>query len=186
MNRDIPEDTLERRLWVLAQVTHRAEAEGIRPILVGGTAVALYTAGSYFTADIDIVASNRRRVGSILQEMGFQPAGRHWVHPEWDIAIEIPDTDLAGDLSRLMRVQLSDGSSVYCIGVEDLVIDRLNAAVHWHSLEDRRWAKELLRLHASSIDWQYLRDRAQSEGVHSLLEEIQREVAGGDENNQVE
>lgn len=176
MANDFPEDITERKLWVLAQLTRRTAQWAIRPILVGGTAVALYTAGAYATADVDIVASDRQRVGQILQEMGFQPAGRHWVHPQWDVAIEIPDTDLAGDPERVVQIELADGLTVYCIGVEDLLIDRLNAAVHWRSLEDRRWALELLRLHASRMDWQYLHARAECEGVGELLEELEREV----------
>ncbi len=182
----VPEDILERRLWVLAQLTNRLAQAGIRPILVGGTAVALYTAGSYFTADMDIVASNRRLAAQALQEMGFQPEGRHWVHQEWDIAVEIPDTDLAGDPKRVVQVELPDGSCVYCIGVEDLLIDRLNAAVHWRSLEDRRWAKELLKLHNRSLDREYLWSRAQQEGVLGLLNELQSEVSGTDEEDEVD
>lgn len=176
MTNRIPEDPTERKIWVLAQLTRRLAETGIRPILVGGTAVALYTAGAYVTADMDVVASDRQRVGQTLREMGFQPAGRHWVHPQWEVAIEIPDTDLAGDPERVAQIEMDDGSVVYCIGIEDLLIDRLSAAVHWRSQEDRRWANELLRLHAAQVDWQYLRERAGREGVLALLEEMEREV----------
>lgn len=177
MTNNIPEDITTRKVWVVAQLTRRLAEAGVRPILVGGTAVALYTAGAYVTADIDIVASDRQRVGQTLQEMGFQPVGRHWMHQQWDVAIEIPDTDLAGDPERVVQIDLGDDLVAYCIGIEDLLIDRLNAAVHWRSLEDRRWASELLRLHASRVDRQYLRARAEHEGLLALLEELEREVS---------
>lgn len=186
MANSIPEDFTTRKIWVLAQLTRRLSEAGVRPILVGGTAVALYTAGAYVTADIDIVASDRQRVGQTLREMGFQPLGRHWVHQQWDVAIEIPDTDLAGDPERVVQVDLGDDLVVYCIGIEDLLIDRLNAAVHWHSLEDRRWAADLLRLHASHVDWQYLHARAEQEGVLALLEELGREVRNPDAEDKME
>ncbi|GIV19717.1 MAG: hypothetical protein KatS3mg023_1468 [Armatimonadota bacterium] len=53
------EDSLERKLQALAEITRRLRPDGICPILVGGTAVQLYTAGAYATADMDIVISDR-------------------------------------------------------------------------------------------------------------------------------
>ncbi|MGQ9488908.1 MAG: hypothetical protein ACUVRT_13540 [Armatimonadota bacterium] len=55
------------------------------------------------------------------------------MHQQWDIAIEIPDTDLAGDPERVVQIDLGEDLVVYCIGIEDLLIDRLNAAVRWRS-----------------------------------------------------
>lgn len=179
----MPESVLERKLQVLAEMTQRLQAYDVRTVLVGGTALELYTAGAYATADMDLVITDRARAVQVLQQMGFQPHGRHWFHPDWEVAIEIPDTDLAGDYTRLLELQLSDGRVVFCIGVEDLLVDRLNAAVHWMSAEDRRWAKELLREHAVRMDWGYLRQRAEAEGVLQLLEtlwqEVQHEDASG-------
>lgn len=172
----MPEDLLDRKLRLLAELTRRLLPEGIRPILVGGTAVELYTAGAYATADMDLVVADRSCAAQALAEMGFQPHGRHWFHPGWEIAVEVPDTELAGDYHRLLELELSDGSVVFCISIEDLLIDRLNAAVHWRSAEDRRWAKELLREHAARVDWGYLRGRAAQEGTLAQLEELWQEV----------
>jgi len=41
-----------------------------------------------------------------------------------------------------------EGMRVVVIGLEDLLLDRLRAAVHWQSPEDRRWARRLVLLHA--------------------------------------
>ncbi|MDW8321272.1 MAG: nucleotidyltransferase [Armatimonadota bacterium] len=179
------ESLLEKKLQVLAQITQRLEAYGVRPVLVGGTALELYTAGAYATADMDLVVADRTRTAQVLQEMGFQPYGRHWFHPDWDVAVEIPDTDLAGDYAGLLELELSDGSVVFCIGIEDLVIDRLNAAVHRRSVEDSRWVRELLHEHATRIDWHYLRQRAEEEGTVRALEDLRREVQGEDASNAV-
>ncbi|MGC8783445.1 MAG: DUF6036 family nucleotidyltransferase [Armatimonadota bacterium] len=176
------EDDLQRKLQVLAEITRRLRLDGIRPVLVGGTAVQLYTAGAYATADMDIVVSDRQRAAQVLHEMGFQAHGRHWFHPVWEVAIEIPDTDLAGDYSRLLELELPDGSIIFCIGIEDLIVDRLNAAAHWQSVEDRRWAKELLREHAVQIDWSYLRARVEQEGTTQALQELWQEVQADAQN----
>lgn len=182
----MPESVLEKKLRVLAEMTQRLQAHDVRPVLVGGTALELYTAGAYATADMDLVVADHARARQVLQEMGFQPHGRHWFHPDWEVAIEIPDTDLAGDYARLLELQLSDGRVVFCIGVEDLLVDRLNAAVHWGSTEDRRWAKELLREHAVRIDWSYLRQRAEAEGTLQLLETLWQEVRHEDASGTME
>lgn len=174
------ESALERKLQVLAEITQRLQVYNVRPVLVGGTALELYPAGAYATADMDLVVADRARAVEILQEMGFQPHGRHWFHPDREVAIEIPDTDLAGDYARLLELQLSDGRVVYCIGVEDLLVDRLNAAVHRGSTEDRRWAKELLREHAVRMDRSYLRQRAEAEGTLQILETLWQEVQDED------
>lgn len=176
----MPDDALTRKLQVLAEITNQLQPYGIRPILVGGTAVELYTAGAYATADMDIVVADRSRAAQVLQQMGFQPHGRHWFHPDKEVAVEIPDDELAGDYARLLEVEIPDGSTIFCIGIEDLIIDRLNAAVHWQSAEDRRWAKELLRQHGAQIDWSYIRQRAESEGTIHVLEELWQEVQGED------
>ena len=52
-----------------------------------------------------------------------------------------------------------EGLRVVVIGVEDLLIDRLRAWVHWRSEEDGRWTRRLAGLHGDRIDWNYLRER---------------------------
>jgi len=177
---------LVKKLQILALLTQRLEQHGVRPVLVGGTALELYTAGAYATADMDIVVADREVAIQALREMGFEPHGRHWFHPQREVAIEIPDTDLAGDYARLLEVEIADGEVVYCIGIEDLLVDRLNAAVHWQSSEDARWAKNLLRNHAMRLDWDYLWQRAREEGTAQVLEALWHEVQRHDETHEAE
>jgi len=182
----MPEATLLKKLQILAQLTRQLQEYGIRPVLVGGTALEVYTAGAYATGDMDIVVANRDVAVHALGEMGFQPHGRHWFHAQWEVAVEIPDTDLAGDYGRLLELEIADGEVVYCIGIEDLLIDRLNAAVHWQSSEDARWAKNLLRNHAMRLDWDYLWQRAREEGTAQVLEALWHEVQRHDETHEAE
>jgi len=55
------------------------------------------------------------------------------------------------------------------LGVEDLLIDRLRAWVHWKSDEDGRWAQRLAALYAERLDWAYLRSRAGEAGERTAL-----------------
>jgi len=169
------ETELEKKLLIVGELTRRLESEGVRPIIVGGTAVEIYSAGEYQSYDVDLVVAQRERAIQALEAMGFQREGRVWYHPNWDAVVEIPDIQLSGDMARISTVEI-DGYQIHCIGLEDLIIDRLNAAVHWGSREDRRWASTLLRAYRDELDIEYLNARAQQEELTSLLDELWQEV----------
>jgi predicted nucleotidyltransferase len=167
--------TLEKKLLIVGELTRRLATQGIRPIIVGGTAVEIYSLGAYQTYDIDLVVAQREQAICALEAMGFERAGRVWFHPSWEMVIEIPDTHLAGDTARINRIDI-DGYQVDCIGLEDLILDRLNAAVYWRSSEDRRWVGILLGAYGDTLDYAYLRERAGQEGTLPMLEELLQEV----------
>ena len=158
----------QRRLHFMGIMTEALAEEGIRPIVVGGNAVEFYTLGGYATGDIDLVVSDRSVVDRFLASAGFEREGRHWYSEELDLAVEIPGSTLAGDPERVTEVEI-DGRSVYVIGIEDLIVDRLNALVHWKSERDGEWAEEMLVLHLREIDLSYLKDRAAAEGAGESL-----------------
>lgn len=169
-------DTLDRRLWVLAVITKALEPAGITPILVGGAAVEFYTGGGYATKDIDVVVPAAPGFARILSELGFSREGRHWFRDDLEIVLEAPGEELAGDLDRITQVQVDD-LVLHTIGIEDLIVDRLNAAVHWRSVEDGRWAARLVTMNKDEIDFDYLRRRSSEEGTSEALARI---LAGGD------
>ena len=70
---------------------------GIKPIIVGGHAVEIYTLGQYTTVDVDIVLSGRELAREIFEELSFAKGQgfRHWYHEELGLPIEIPDDILA-------------------------------------------------------------------------------------------
>jgi len=72
---------LEKKLLIVGELTRRLAPEGIRPIIVGGTAVEIYSAGEYQTYDVDLVVAPRERAIQVLEAMGFQRMGRVWHHP---------------------------------------------------------------------------------------------------------
>lgn len=58
------------------------------PVLVGGGAVEIYTAGAVATGDLDIVTPRQEEFEACLRELGFtKPVGightpLGWVHPD--------------------------------------------------------------------------------------------------------
>lgn len=168
------EDPLERRLWVLAVITECLAATGARPVLVGGAAVEFYTSGGYTTFDMDVVADTQSLDGA-LTDLGFARHGRHWIREDISMAIEAPSGSLGAETEHVLEVQIGD-MKAYMVGVEDLIIDRLNACMHWNSAEDCRWAAHLISENKDQIDWVYLNRRAVEEHVKSELDRLLAEL----------
>jgi len=169
------QDSLKRRLLFIGWLTAELKTHGIEPILVGGNALEFYTLGAYATVDIDLVCTHPEQIDRLLQGEGFQQEGRHWYRPDIDIAVEIPATSLAGSYQRVETVMVEE-FVVYVIGKEDLIVDRLNACVHWRSEEDCRWVKELILLYQQELDWEYLRERTRAEATFEKLKELRQEI----------
>jgi len=169
------ENPFKRRLILIGMLTRELEKKGIKPILVGGNALELYSLGGYATADVDLVCRDSKAVGEFLEKLGFRKEGRFWISEELDMAIEVPDITLAGSMDKVEVFEI-EGYNVYVIGKEDLIVDRLNACVFWKSKEDCRWVKELILLYYDRIDWEYLKKRCEEEGTVEELDRIRREV----------
>lgn len=143
---------------VTAIFTQLMETHNIRPVIVGGLAVEIYTRGQYTTQDIDLVFSRRDLADKTLVEMGFIKEGRHWYHPELEISIEIPGDMLEdADIEKVTKLHLPSGRHVYVIGIEDIILDRLRACVHWKSSSDCEWGYRMLDVHQSALDIEYMK-----------------------------
>lgn len=170
-------DTWQRRLFFVAILTRALAEEGIRPIVVGGHAVEFYALGGYATGDIDLIVADSKPLGRLLSAWGFKRERRHWYSEELDIAMKSPASTLAGDVTKVSEVEV-EGLTVYLIGIEDLIIDRLNALVHWKSERDGEWAEEMLTLHRARIDMEYLTQSAREEDTHRALQEMLARLEG--------
>lgn len=130
------------------------------PVLIGGLALSCYTRDVYFTADIDLAYADRDALDSVLGELGFSKKGRYWVHPGLDMAVEIPTASLPGEEAPLETAELDAGLHSLIIGVEDLIIDRLNACKPWKSEIDCEMTELLVARYGKELDWAYLERRA--------------------------
>lgn len=130
------------------------------PVLIGGLALSYYTREVYFTADIDLAYSDRESLDSVLKELNFLKKGRYWVNKDLDIAVEVPTSSLAGEESPVESVKLGEGLHCQVIGVEDLLIDRLNACKHWNSQIDCEMTELLVARYKEEMDWDYLEQKA--------------------------
>jgi len=65
-----------------------------------------------------------------------------------------------------------EGLEVYVIGIEDLIVDRLNSYVWWKYARDGEWVSQLIKIHSKRIDWKYLKKRCKEEGILSALNKL--------------
>jgi predicted nucleotidyltransferase len=164
--------TFEKMVQVSAILTKLLEPYHIRPVIVGGLAVEIYTRSDYTTVDIDLIVSDRQKAGDLLVQLGFTREGRHWYHEELMVSIEIPGDQLEdADLDKIIELQLKDGLKVYVIGIEDIILDRLRACVHWKSSSDCEWGKRMLLLHSERLDLNYMKQTAKADRTLETLEE---------------
>lgn len=174
-------DRYQTNILAMSYLTYLFEKAGVRPVIVGGHAVELYTAGHYNTFDVDIVLSGREVAREVLERTGFvkKTGARHWYHRELSLPIEIPDDVLAGSMDKVIDVTTEENFHVYVIGVEDLILDRARAAVYWDSISDREWALFLMTAQWDEIDFDYLVSESKKEHnleVYYLVMELKQET----------
>lgn len=168
---DSIENLVDKKLYFMGLLTREAERKKVQPIVVGGSAVDIYTEGIYPSYDIDLVG-NRKLIGKILEKaFGFKPSGRGWINEHIGLFIEIPGSSLAGDKGRITTIRI-EGLKVYVLGLEDLIVDRIGACVFWKSQTDCEQARFLLWQYQNKLDSEYLEKKARDEGLLGKLREL--------------
>jgi len=176
-------DDFSKKIMIIAIITTALKEKlGLIPIVVGGQAVEFYTGGGYATMDIDLICeASINKIGKVLEPLGFHQDNKYWIldSETINIAIEIPSGPLAGSKDKLHEVEI-DNHKAYFIGIEDIIIDRLNAYVHWNEEWQEEWILGMMVSNLENIDWDYLNKIASQEKVTDALNEISakaREIA---------
>ncbi|WP_027717975.1 hypothetical protein [Desulfovirgula thermocuniculi] len=160
-----PQNRYRLMVEVAAIITELLEPYGLRPVVVGGLAVEIYTRGHYTTCDIDLVVSCRDVAGQIISQLGFIKEGRHWYHEKLHVSIEMPGDRLEdADEEKVIKLHLPSGRHLYVIGIEDIILDRLRACVYWKSSSDCEWGLRLLKVHRERLDLSYMLQSVRKEG----------------------
>ena len=165
-------DEFKRKLMFLSALNREVREKGIEFIVVGGTAVELYSFGKYQSGDIDIISSGGMSITEVLLDNGFIKKGKDFISEELGIFIEIPERVLSGDPGRVKTFVFGEDMSVQVIGIEDLIIDRLQSCVFWKYETDCEWAENLIGKYREEMDLPYLIQRATDEKVARELNRI--------------
>ena len=168
----------ERILFIAALLTKELEDTKEATIVVGGSAIEIYTSSLYVSQDLDLVASRREAI-SVLESWGFTREGRIWWRDDWKIAVDLVGYDYTGSQRRTQVIETRYGP-VRLAAVEDLVIKRLAEAKHLRSKESFSQAVMLLSEYKGSLDNAYLDEFAQRQDVVDILAELRRRLDRAD------
>ena len=104
--------------------------------------------------------------------------GRIWIYPRLRIPVEIPGNVLNGDLGRVLQIDLGDGLRAYVIGIDDLILDRVDQAFAQGSpvSDVRRQSLLLLGTYWEKLDWDYLKRESERRGTRDYLGMLVREL----------
>jgi hypothetical protein len=160
-----PERTAAIAQWVQALYT-----EDDIPVLVGGSAVELYTGGAYTTGDLDFVGHISPVARKAMIEAGFIRHGRNWIHEGAMIFLEFPSSSL-GENERIAILNVGR-FQIRIVCPEDLLVDRLAAWKHWVSPVDGVNSLLLYRAQSKFFDEEHLEKRAMAEDVQNALEAV--------------
>ena len=164
------EDQTERQLEVVAIVSEAVAALGVHPVVVGGLAVAYWTAGTYLTGDIDVLMPSSPAVDERIRSLGFKREGRFWVIAKANLFLEAPGNFLEPG-AEAAEVRLASGRKVRLIRPEDVLVDRLHEFVATGHASAFRQAVWLLG--ATGIERKRLAARAASEGLREVLVSVE-------------
>ena len=163
----------ERTVYIMSLITPRLEEKGIKCVVVGGSAVEFYTRDWYASGDIDLAVTKDKRkiIDEIMQNLGFSNEGRMWVREDLNLYIETPGDVRDLDIARATKVE-TDAGYTYMIGLEDIILDRISAALHWKSESDKEQAIRMASLYYENIDWGYVRKLAKKDSTEKMLDTI--------------
>jgi hypothetical protein len=144
-----------------------AKESGSDVVIVGGSAIEIYTRGGYVSDDIDVRA-DRAAVHRVLGQWSFKDEGRLWIRSDWDIAIDVVGDRYSGDPYRATTVSTPYGPVRIAV-VEDVFVKRLASAKHWQVQSALEEAELLWKDYRNSMDTEYLDRQARSYDVGDLL-----------------
>jgi hypothetical protein len=84
------ENETERKLAVVAVIDAEVKRIGFRAVVIGGLAVEFWTRGTFSTSDIDLYLPHGPAILQLLEQLGFERSGRHYVLPSQEIFVEAP------------------------------------------------------------------------------------------------
>ena len=153
-----PDQKTNTMLVTAAIITKLLEKEQIKPIIVGGFSLAIYSNENYSTRDIDIVVNERSKTASLLEMLGFKKGNQNYFHEKLEVVIEFPGDKLAGSYEKVNKIIIDDTDNlyVYVIAYEDIIMDRLRAYLYWNEDVSKEWGMQLLTLHYDKLDKQYM------------------------------
>jgi hypothetical protein len=172
------EDIFQRRLTLVALITKIVRDIGFEPpIIVGGTAVSIYSSNIYATVDVDFISNSEEACKDVLLQLGYVKTGKDYYHKDLESLMEFPTRDYCEDSNRF--VEYTDPNSefpVFIIGIEDLILDRVESFSATGDLSSKEWSTRLMLTYYNQLDWSYLHSTSYKRGFFDKFEKLQQHV----------
>ncbi len=164
----------ERLLWFGALLGATAQSQ---VVVVGGSAIQVYTSDEYVSADIDVVG-DRRSLIKTLETWGFARQGRLWSRKDLALWVDPVGRDYTGD-RRKLREFVTPYGPVRVAAVEDLIAKRLVEIAVWPDTGLQLFDQALMLAseYDKTLDWDYIRQLARREKAEQLVDTLQKRIS---------
>lgn len=137
-----------------------SQRSGRQPIIVGGLAVAYWSAGLEPTSDIDVVMVGHEPLDDRLMALGLQKVGRFWATEDRRVVFECP----AGVLDpgwEAIDAESPSGRPLRVLSLEDTIVSRMaevDSGGHLMSWNQR--SHSFAYRDSSGVGWKNARGRS--------------------------
>jgi hypothetical protein len=119
------EDRTAQMLEVASIVQEAVQPLGLKPVVVGGLALASWVPSRYLTADIDVIMPHTPVAERVMADLGFRKDGRFWTLAGRDIVLEAPDSVLRPDPGGFEELRLPSGRVALVQSPEGVLVVRM-------------------------------------------------------------
>jgi hypothetical protein len=165
------------RVAFLGALLARASGLGEKLVVVGGSALSVYSGGAYVSEDVDLVGRATELV-PVLQRWGFTPREvghrRYWVHEELGFFLDLIDRPEYVGLSEGTRIEETAFGPVRLSAPEDLILRRLILAKRQRQSEPLDQAVLLWHRFGQDLDDEYLSYHIRFEDIGDMYQEMLR------------
>jgi len=163
-----------------AVVCDALERRRFTAVLTGGACVMIYAEGRYVSKDLDFVLAPQVLLGEVeaaMAELGFRAAGRVYVNPEVDMAIDVGNRWPLAVGQQVLKPpprRYVAGYRLRMRSATDCVKDRLAAFYYW---DDRQALEQALLVSlAQRIDTREVGRWSRAEDQETGFAEFRREL----------
>lgn len=163
-----------------AYLSRLFEKEDVLLTVVGGAAVQFYTQAAYLTGDLDAIleGDTKEIIEHVMADLNFKRTTnyRHFENQNFPFTLEFPPSPVEVGSRALSKMSLigTDYGQARVIRIEDIIMDRIIAAVEWKDPPSLDQAKLMWSKNKKDIDQDYLTDFAKKEGYLQTLREVMK------------
>ena len=160
-------------LDLAALICDTCRKNGVDVVLSGGACVSIYAKNKYESFDLDFVLMShigRKKVGPVLEKLGFRKDGRHYRRPDNPYIIEFlfPPLSVGEEPVREIHEIRRGRRTLRLLSPTDCVKDRLAAYYHWN--DPPSLAQALLVCREARVDLREVRRWSVNEGMKDKFE----------------